>query len=262
MTLSVRCSYRKKQPILHSFVSGVAYRIIVKPYFRRIAAFYLLVSICENTSFRRFLSFLTAGNKSQCGTLQRLTHPRQSTVSPILKPVSSPKRQAPQRKPSVLSPIPTQTSSHLRIHGTSAPSMHPTFTPPAPVAPQLRLRCALPDTPSLPKVACNSRTGVTHQHEVIQTGNILRGNCMRNCRTPHCAPEKSHVIPPGPHSPTAQKPRNTNDPISKPETSSRELRAKLQHLRPLAGHGATQARPEPNAPRPQHIRIGNKHPDR
>ena len=139
--------------------------------------------------------------------------------------------------------------------------MHPTFAPPAPVAPQLRLSCALPDTPSLPKVACNSQTGVTHQHEVIRTGNMSRGNCMRNCRAPHCAPEKSHVIPPGPHSPTAQKPWNTNDPISKPETSSRELRAKLQHLRPLAGRGATQARPEPNAPRLQHIRIGNKHPD-
>ena len=50
---------------------------------------------------------------------------------------------------------------------------------------------------------------------------------MRNCRAPHCAPEKSHVIPPGPHSPTAQRQRNTNDPISKLETSSRELRAKL-----------------------------------
>ena len=38
---------------------------------------------------------------------------------------------------------------------------------------------------------------------------------------------KSHVIPPGPHSSTAQKPRNINDPISKPETPSGELRAKL-----------------------------------
>ena len=38
---------------------------------------------------------------------------------------------------------------------------------------------------------------------------------------------KSHVIPPGPHSSTAQKPRNINDPISKPETLSGELRAKL-----------------------------------
>ena len=151
--------------------------------------------------------------------------------------MSPPKRQASQRKPSILSSTSTQTSSHLRIHGTSVPSMHPTFAPPAPVAPQLRLSCALPDTPSLPKVACNSRTGVTQRYEMIRTGNMPRGNCMRNCRAPHCAPEKSHVIPPGPHSPTAQKQRNTNDPISKPETSSRELRAKLL--------GRTRVRPRP-----------------
>ena len=237
MTLSVRCSYRKKQPIFRSFVSGVAYRKTVKLYFRRTSTFDLLVSIYENGSFRQFSSFLTAGNKSKYGTLQRLTHSRQSTVSPILKPVSSSKRQASQRKPFALSSVSTQTSSHLRIHGTSVPSMRPTFAPSiqlrpvcpsrASVAPQLHLSCALPDTPSLPKVACNSRTGVTQRHEVIRTGNMSRGNCMRNCRAPHCAPEKSHVIPPVPHSPTAQKPRNINDPISKPETSSRELRAKL-----------------------------------
>ena len=48
-------------------------------------------------------------------------------------------------------------------------------------------------------------------------------------QTPRYAPPspKSHVIPPGPHSSAAQKPRNINDLISNPETSSRELRAKL-----------------------------------
>ena len=51
-----------------------------------------------------------------------MTHPRQSTVSPILEPVSSSKRQALQRKPFALSPVPTQTSSRLRTHGTSVPS--------------------------------------------------------------------------------------------------------------------------------------------
>ena len=56
-------------------------------------------------------------------------------------------------------------------------------TPLSPRLPQLRLSCALPDTPSLPKVACNSQTGVTQRHEVMRTGNISRGNCMRNCRT-------------------------------------------------------------------------------
>ena len=50
---------------------------------------------------------------------------------------------------------------------------------------------------------------------------------------------KSHVIPPGPHSPTARKPRNINDLISKPETPSGELRAKLLST----CHGGTSRRP-------------------
>ena len=133
--------------------------------------FYLVVSICEYRSFRRFSPFLTAGNKSYCGTLQHLTHPRQSTDSPILKPVSSSKRQVSQRKPFALSSISAQTSSHLRKHRTSVPS-RPHFRP------------------ARPKVACNSRTGVTQRHEVIRTSKIVRRNCMRNCRAPHCAPRK------------------------------------------------------------------------
>ena len=60
---------------------------------------------------------------------------------------------------------------------------------------------------------------------------------------PHTRPTlpspKSHVIPPGPHSSTAQKPRNINDPISKPETFSRELRAKLLST----CHGSTSRSP-------------------
>ena len=163
-------------------------------------------------SFRLFSSILTAGNKSKCGTLQRLTHPRQSTVEAIFRPVSPPKRQAMQGKSFVLSPISTQTSSRLRIHGTSVPST---------------LHTRAPTYPSHPKVACNSRTRVTQQHELIRTCNTLKGNCMRNCGTP-CRPlSKSHVIPPGPDSSIAQKQRNINDPISNSETSSRELRAKL-----------------------------------
>ena len=176
------------QPIFFSFVSGLHYRKTVKPYFRRISTFDLVVSIYENTSFRRFLSFLTAGNKSKYGTLHRLTHPQQSTDEPIFRPVSPRKRQAIQGKPLILSPISTQTSSHLRTHGTSVPSTPqklPGAPQPHPDAP--------PDTP-------------------------------RDAPLPT---PKSHVIPPGPHSSTAQKPRNINDSISKPETSSRELRAKL-----------------------------------
>lgn len=151
MTLSVRRDYRKMQPIFFSFVSGLRYRKTVKLYFRRISMFYLVVSIYENTSFRRFLSFLTAGNKSYCGTFQRLTHPRQSTVEPILRPASSQNRQASQRKTFALSSVSAQTSSHLRRHRTSvlstpqklpgtlirttsAPHPHPRRPPVTPIA--------------------------------------------------------------------------------------------------------------------------------
>ena len=133
-------------------------------------------------------------------------------------------RQALQGKPSTLSSPHPQTSSHLRIHGTSVPST---------------LHTRAPTCPSHPKVACNSRTRVTQQHELIRTCNTLKGNCMRNCGTP-CRPlSKSHVIPPGPDSSIAQKQRNINDPISNSETSSRELRAKLlggTRVAPPGGH--------------------------
>ena len=152
-----------------------------------------MVSIYENAPFRLFLSFLTAGNKSKCGTLQRLTDPQQSTVDPIFRPVSPPKRQAMQGKSFVLSPISAQTSSRLRIHGTFA-LLTPT---PPPTAPTHSL---LPQ-PHAP-------TPAQHSPNTLPT-------------------PKSHVIPPGPHSSTAQKPRNINDLISKPETPSGELRAKL-----------------------------------
>ena len=68
--------------------------------------------------------------------------------------------------------------------------------------------------------------------------------------TPHL-PSISPVIPPGPHSSTAQKPRNINDPISKPETSSRELRAKL-----LRAWSAGPSRPHPARRPPQGLRCG------
>ena len=110
------------QPIFCSFTSGVHYRKTVKRHFRSILPFDLVVSIYENMPFRLFSSFLTAGNKSKCGTLQRLTGSQQSTDKPIFRPVSPPKRQAMQGKPSTLSSPHPQTSSHLRTHRTSVPS--------------------------------------------------------------------------------------------------------------------------------------------
>ena len=190
--------------------------------------FYLLVSIYENMLFQRFSSFLTAGNKSYCGILQHLTHPQQSTDSPILEPVSSSKRQASQRKPFALSSTHAQTSSRLRKHRTSVPSrpqklpgalIRTTSAPPmrpshTPDAPRPHPQSAPPSAPTLPP----------HPHSLP---------------TP-----KSHVIPPGLYSPIARKPRNINDLISKPETPSGELRAKLlgsARVGPHRGHRAQAA---------------------
>jgi len=160
MTLSVRRGYRKMQPIFFSFVSGLHYRKTVKLYFRRISTFDLVVSIYENASFRRFLSFLTAGNKSKCGTLQRLTGSQQSTDKPIFRPVSPPKRQASQRKPFALSSVSAQTSSHLRRHRTSVPP-----TPHSPSCRNYTLPPTAPHTlPPCPRFAPNHTHSHTHSH--------------------------------------------------------------------------------------------------
>ena len=71
--------------------------------------------------------------------------------------------------------------------------------------------------------------------------NIGLQSRLHPIHAPRCTPPspKSHVIPPGPHSSTAQKPRNINDPISKPETPSGELRAKSLST----CHGSTSRSP-------------------
>ena len=88
-----------------------------------------------------------------------------------------------------------RNSQALPNHTSDTPPMHPQPRPgdpqphldtppdaPLPPHPHSLLTPATPPMcPSLPKSACNSQTGVTQRHEVIQTGNILRGNCMRNC---------------------------------------------------------------------------------
>ena len=99
----------------------------------------------------------------------------------------------------------------------------------------------------------STRSDTDRQHVQGELHAKLPGTAL-------CPPEKSHVIPPGPHSPTAQKPRNTNDPISKPETSSRELRAKLLGsgpCRPGGRRGACGAWPgNTQTPRPIGARRG------
>jgi len=98
----------------------------------------------------------------------------------------------------------------------------------------------------------------THPHHIRTPGDPQsRPHPPPRCppATPHPHPRrpagyaplptpKSHVIPPGPHSPVARKPRNINDLISKPETPSGELRAKLlgsARVSPHRGHRAQAA---------------------
>ena len=243
------------QPIFLSFASGVAYRKIVKLHFRSISSIDRLVSISNYSTKVAKLLFLTAGNKSYCGTLQHLTDSQQSTTEPIPIPVSSPKRQVSQRKPFALSSTPAQTSSRLRTHGTSVPSTpqsSPTTATPSPKSHVIRL----PENSTPP-------TNVAIPMVWFQRLKGLHGNYVRHfSATMPNAPQKLHVIPPGPQSSTARKPRNINDPISKPETSSRELRAKLLRLRSQDQGTHAYAHPEAAEPRLQHIRIGNEDPDR
>ena len=157
------------QPNLSNSRSGLPYRKIVKRYFRRIKRFYLSVSVYESASCDLFLAFLTDGNKSKCGTLLRLTHPRQPTESPIFTAMSPSKRQVLQRKPFTLSSARPRTSPHRhmpratpratlpphrRAHPTAAHTPH-RHTPAPHSLPLLQLRT--PDAHRLlPKVARNS----------------------------------------------------------------------------------------------------------
>ena len=219
MTLSVRCGYRKMQPIFFSFVSGLHYRKTVKLYFCRISTIYLLVSIYENVFFRLFSSFLTAGNKSKCGTLQRLTHSQQSTVEAIFRPVSLPKRQAMQGKPFALSSIHPRTSSHLRKHRTSVPS-RPQKLPGA----LIRTKSAPQTLPQLQPQPHPSRSQATPSHASI-----------RPSRTPPSAP----TLPPHLH------PRHTPDaPFLRTHTPSPPP-ATPRH--PLPPHPHSLPTPNPHA---------------
>ena len=201
------------QPIFLSFVSGVAYRKIVKRHFRSISTIDHLVSISNCSPKVAKLLFLTAGNKSYCGTLQRLTHPQQSTDSPILEPVSSSKRQASQRKPFALSSTPAQTSSRLRTHGTSvpaapqkppgalirttsAPPMRPSCAPLAPCrihppgyAPPPQSRMQFPN-----RSDSTTRSDINQQH----TQGELHAKLPDTTATPPMRPPSALTLPPHP----------------------------------------------------------------
>lgn len=119
----------KMQPNLSNSRSGLPYRKTVKRYFRRIKRFYLSVSVYESASCDLFLAFLTDGNKSKCGTRLNLTHPQQSTDSPILEPVSPAKRQVPQGKPFTLSSARPQTSPHRHMPRATPRAIRPITRP-------------------------------------------------------------------------------------------------------------------------------------
>ena len=175
------------QPNLSNSQSGLPYRKIVKRYFRRIRRFYLSVSVYESVSYNLFLAFLTDGNKSKCGTLLHLTHPRQPTEGPIFGAVSPSKRQVLQGKPFPLSSALPRTSPHCHTPRATPRAIRPITRPRH--APHHTPHYMPHATPPL-NFACNSRTGVTQQRELIRTGRTLEGNCMRNCGTPRRPPIK------------------------------------------------------------------------
>ena len=140
--------------------------------------------------------------------------------------------------------------------------------------------CAVLDTPSTINHRTYSHTGVIPKASSVATKTLypvirFHPNFFPPAKTqdfhPTCTPQtyprytprhspdpppspQSHAIPPGPRSLTVRKPRNINVPISKPGTFSGELCAKMQHLRPLAGRGAT--------PHGGHCAQAATHPDR
>ena len=142
-----------------------------------------------------------------------MTHPQQSTVNPIFRPVSPQSvKQCKESRPVI------DTASNF-FPPPHAPHHIPTIHRPSP-PPQSRMQ--FPNRSDLAMRSDTNKQGAQGElHAKLLSGTTVPG-------TPRRPPYlKSHVIPPRPHPPTAQKPRNINDPISKPETSSRELRAKL-----------------------------------
>ena len=86
--------------------------------------------------------------------------------------------------------------------------------------------------------------------------NIGLQSRLHPIHAPRCTPPspKSHVIPPEPHSSTARKPRNINDLISKPETPSGELRAKLLSCTTVPGTPRSEAAAWPGHSHQNHRR--------
>lgn len=203
-----------------------------------------------------------------------MTDPQQSTVDPIFRPMSPPKRQATQGKPSILSSPHPRTSSHLRKHRTSVPS-RPQKLPGA----LIRTKSAPQTLPQLQPQPHPSRSQALPNH-TPDTPPMHPQTHPR--RTPNHTPDIPPTPPPSPptlpphlhprhtpdapflrtHTPSPPQSRmqfpNRSDSVIQSDTNKQvaqwELHAKLQHLRPLAGPVAT--------PHGGHRAQAATHPDR
>ena len=181
-----------------------------------------------------------------------MTHPQQSTAEAIFRLVSPPKRQAMQGKSLscrryTLELLPTCENIGLQSHlgsrssqaQSSAPNLHPR-RPPATAAPPMHPQALPSHTPDAPPATPQT---VPQTHPSLHT------------RTP---PHPSHT--PDVHlSPQIRMQfPNRSDSVVQSDTNKqgvqRELHAKLQHLRPLAGPVAT--------PHGGHRAQAATHPDR
>lgn len=182
-----------------------------------------------------------------------MTDSQQSTVDPIFRPMSPSKRQAMQGKSLscrryTLELLPTCENiglqSHLRPRNSQALPNHTSNTPP--MHPQ-----QLPGDPQPQPQPHPSRSQATPSHTSIR---------------PQCTPPSAPTLPPHPsHTSDVPLPPqirmqfpNRSDSVIQSDTNKqvaqRELHAKLQHLRPLAGPVAT--------PHGGHRAQAATHPDR
>ena len=163
----------------------------------------------------------------------------------------TPKASSNARKILILSPIHPRTSSHLRKHRTSVPS---------------RLQ-KLPGDPQPQPQPHPSRSQATPSHTSIrpQTHPSLRTHNpsapQPHLDTPPMHPSLCTHTPPNPsHTPPQSRmqfPNRCDSAIqsdTNKQAAQRELHAKLQHLRPLAGPVAT--------PHGGHRAQAATHPDR
>ena len=169
-----------------------------------------------------------------------MTDPQQSTVDPIFRPMSPPKRQATQGKPSILSSPHPRTSSHLRKHRTSVPS-RPQKLPGA----LIRTKSAPQTLPQLQPQPLPSLRTPSQTHIHIHTPDTSPTRPSLRTHTPS-PPQIRMQFPDRSDSATQS---DTNK-----QATRRELHAKLQYLRPLAGPVAT--------PYGGHRAQAATHPDR